>query len=167
MLILSERINPSDKEHTFTNILKATVDSTPQIGKVVDDLYASIITADTNLAPTIKVAEVAKVIENSQRDINLAFINELAIIFNKLGINTNDVLSAAGTKCKFLPLKPGLVGRHYIGLNLYYLTHKAQSIGHNPEIFLAGRRIYDNVVIYAANQVIKLIIKKSHKIKGS
>jgi len=138
-----ERINPGDKEHTVTKILKVTAGSTPEIGKTVDDLYASIITAGTHLAPTIKVAEAAKVIENSQRDINIAFVNELSIIFNKLGINTNDVLEAAGTKWNFLPFKPGLVGGHCIGVDPYYLTHKAQSIGYNPEIILAGRRLND------------------------
>lgn len=162
-----ERINPGDKEHTVTKILKVTAGSTPEIGKKVDDLYASIITAGTHLAPTIKVAEAAKVIENSQRDINIAFVNELAIIFNKLGINTNDVLEAAGTKWNFLPFKPGLVGGHCIGVDPYYLTHKAQQIGYNPEIILAGRRLNDNMGIYVANQVIKLLIKKGHKVEGS
>ena len=162
-----ERINPGDKEHTVTKILKVTSGSTPAIGQKVNELYASIITAGTHLAPTIKVAEAAKVIENSQRDINIAFVNELAIIFNKLGINTNDVLAAAGTKWNFLPFKPGLVGGHCIGVDPYYLTHKAQSIGYNPEIILAGRRLNDNMGIYVANQVIKLMIKKGHKIEGS
>ncbi len=162
-----ERINPGDKEHTVTKILKVTSGSTPEIGKIVDDLYSSIITAGTHLAPTIKVAEAAKVIENSQRDINIAFVNELAIIFNKLGVNTNDVLEAAGTKWNFLPFRPGLVGGHCIGVDPYYLTHKAQSIGYNPEIILAGRRLNDNMGIYVANQVIKLMIKKGHRIEGS
>ncbi|MDN5067866.1 Vi polysaccharide biosynthesis UDP-N-acetylglucosamine C-6 dehydrogenase TviB [Aliarcobacter butzleri] len=162
-----ERINPGDKEHTVTKILKVTSGSTPEIGKKVNELYASIITAGTHLAPTIKVAEAAKVIENSQRDINIAFVNELAIIFNKLGINTNDVLAAARTKWNFLPFRPGLVGGHCIGVDPYYLTHKAQSIGYNPEIILAGRRLNDNMGIYVANQVIKLMIKKGHKIEGS
>lgn len=162
-----ERINPGDKEHTVTKILKVTSGSTPEIGKKINELYASIITAGTHLAPTIKVAEAAKVIENSQRDINIAFVNELAIIFNKLGINTNDVLAAAGTKWNFLPFRPGLVGGHCIGVDPYYLTHKAQSIGYNPEIILAGRRLNDNMGIYVANQVIKLMIKKGHKIEGS
>ena len=162
-----ERINPGDKKHTVTKIKKVTAGSTPEIGKKVDELYASIITAGTHLAPTIKVAEAAKVIENSQRDINIAFVNELAIIFNKLGINTNDVLAAAGTKWNFLPFKPGLVGGHCIGVDPYYLTHKAQQIGYNPEIILAGRRLNDNMGIYVANQVIKLMIKKGHKIEGS
>lgn len=155
-----ERINPGDKEHTVTKILKVTSGSTPEIGKKVNDLYASIITAGTHLATTIKVAEAAKVIENSQRDINIAFVNELAIIFNKLGINTNDVLEAAGTKWNFLPFRPGLVGGHCIGVDPYYLTHKAQQVGYNPEIILAGRRLNDNMGIYVANQVIKLMIKK-------
>tara|TARA_B100001063_G_scaffold31265_1_gene24288 strand:+ start:88 stop:1371 length:1284 start_codon:yes stop_codon:yes gene_type:complete len=162
-----ERINPGDKEHTVTKILKVTAGSTPEIGKKVDALYSSIITAGTHLAPTIKVAEAAKVIENSQRDINIAFVNELSIIFNKLGINTNDVLEAAGTKWNFLKFKPGLVGGHCIGVDPYYLTHKAQQIGYNPEIILAGRRLNDNMGIYVANQVIKLMIKKGHKIEGS
>ncbi|NQY23159.1 MAG: nucleotide sugar dehydrogenase [Campylobacteraceae bacterium] len=162
-----ERINPGDKEHTVTKILKVTAGSTPEIGKKVDELYSSIITAGTHLAPTIKVAEAAKVIENSQRDINIAFVNELAIIFNKLNINTNDVLEAAGTKWNFLKFKPGLVGGHCIGVDPYYLTHKAQQVGYNPEIILAGRRLNDNMGIYVANQVIKLMIKKGHKIEGS
>ena len=159
-----ERINPGDKEHTVTKILKVTSGSTPEIGIKVNELYASIITAGTHLAPTIKVAEAAKVIENSQRDINIAFVNELAIIFNKLDINTNDVLAAAGTKWNFLPFRPGLVGGHCIGVDPYYLTHKAQQVGYNPEIILAGRRLNDNMVIYVANQLIKLMIKKCHKI---
>ena len=162
-----ERINPGDKEHTVTKILKVTAGSTPEIGKKVDELYASIITAGTHLAPTIKVAEAAKVIENSQRDINIAFVNELAIIFNKLDIDTNAVLEAAGTKWNFLPFRPGLVGGHCIGVDPYYLTHKAQQVGYNPEIILAGRRLNDNMGIYVANQVIKLMIKKGHKIEGS
>ena len=162
-----ERINPGDKEHTVTKILKVTAGSTPEIGKKVDELYASIITAGTHLAPTIKVAEAAKVIENSQRDINIAFVNELSIIFNKLDIDTNAVLEAAGTKWNFLPFKPGLVGGHCIGVDPYYLTHKAQQVGYNPEIILAGRRLNDNMGIYVANQVIKLMIKKGHKIEGS
>ena len=162
-----ERINPGDKEHTVTKILKVTAGSTPEIGVRIDELYSSIITAGTHLAPSIKVAEAAKVIENSQRDINIAFVNELSIIFNKLGINTNDVLEAAATKWNFLKFKPGLEGGHCIGVDPYYLTHKAQQIGHNPEIILAGRRLNDNMGIYVANQVIKLMIKKGHKINGS
>ena len=162
-----ERINPGDKEHTVTKILKVTSGSTPEIGKIVDELYASIITAGTHLAPSIKVAEAAKVIENSQRDINIAFVNELAIIFNKLGIDTEAVLQAAGTKWNFLPFRPGLVGGHCIGVDPYYLTHKAQEVGYNPEIILAGRRINDNMGIYVANQVVKLMIKKGQKIEGA
>lgn len=162
-----ERINPGDKEHTVTKIKKVTSGSTPEIGEKVNELYASIITAGTHLAPTIKVAEAAKVIENSQRDINIAFVNELSIIFNRLGIDTNAVLEAAGTKWNFLKFKPGLVGGHCIGVDPYYLTHKAQEVGYNPEIILAGRRLNDNMGIYVANQVIKLMIKKGHKIEGS
>jgi UDP-N-acetyl-D-galactosamine dehydrogenase len=162
-----ERINPGDKEHTVTKILKVTAGSTPEIGKKVDALYASVITAGTHLAPTIKVAEAAKVIENSQRDVNIAFVNELAIIFNKLDIDTEAVLEAAGTKWNFLPFRPGLVGGHCIGVDPYYLTHKAQEVGYNPEIILAGRRLNDNMGIYVANQVIKLMIKKGQKIEGA
>ena len=162
-----ERINPGDKEHTVTKILKVTAGSTPEIGKKVDALYASVITAGTHLAPTIKVAEAAKVIENSQRDVNIAFVNELAIIFNKLDIDTEAVLEAAGTKWNFLPFRPGLVGGHCIGVDPYYLTHKAQEVGYNPEIILAGRRLNDNMGIYVANQVVKLMIKKGQKIEGA
>ena len=162
-----ERINPGDKEHTVTKILKVTSGSTPEIAQKVDDLYASIITAGTHLAPSIKVAEAAKVIENTQRDLNIAFVNELAIIFNKLGIDTNAVLEAAGTKWNFLKFKPGLVGGHCIGVDPYYLTHKAQEIGYNPEIILAGRRLNDNMGTFVANQVIKLMIKKGKKIEGA
>jgi len=162
-----ERINPGDKEHTVTKILKVTAGSTPEIGKKVDALYASVITAGTHLAPSIKVAEAAKVIENSQRDINIAFVNELSMIFNKLNIDTKAVLDAAGTKWNFLPFRPGLVGGHCIGVDPYYLTHKAQEVGYNPEIILAGRRLNDNMGIYVANQVIKLMIKKGHKIEGA
>jgi len=162
-----ERINPGDKEHTVTKILKVTAGSTPEIGKKVDELYASIITAGTHLAPNIKVAEAAKVIENSQRDINIAFVNELSMIFNRLDIDTNAVLEAAGTKWNFLPFRPGLVGGHCIGVDPYYLTHKAQEVGYNPEIILAGRRLNDNMGIYVAGQVIKLMIKKGKKIEGS
>ena len=162
-----ERINPGDKEHTVTKILKVTSGSTPEIGKKVDELYASIITAGTHLAPTIKVAEAAKVIENSQRDINIAFVNELSMIFNRLNIDTNAVLEAAGTKWNFLLFRPGLVGGHCIGVDPYYLTHKAQEVGYNPEIILAGRRLNDNMGIFVASQVIKLMIKKGHKIEGA
>ncbi len=162
-----ERINPGDKEHTVTKILKVTSGSTPEIGKVVDKLYSSVITAGTYLAPSIKVAEAAKVIENSQRDINIAFVNELAVIFSKLGIDTEEVLKAAGTKWNFLNFRPGLVGGHCIGVDPYYLTHKAKEVGHHPEIILAGRRLNDNMGIFVANQVIKLMIKKGKKIEGS
>jgi len=162
-----ERINPGDKEHTVTKILKVTSGSTPEIAKQIDNLYKSVITVGTHLAPSIKVAEAAKVIENTQRDINIAFVNELAVIFNKLGIDTNAVLEAAGTKWNFLKFKPGLVGGHCIGVDPYYLTHKAQEIGYNPEIILAGRRLNDNMGVYVTNQVIKLMIKKGFKIEGS
>ncbi len=162
-----ERINPGDKEHTVTKILKVTAGSTPEIAIKVDKLYKSVITAGTHLAPSIKVAEAAKVIENSQRDINIAFINELAVIFNKLDIDTDAVLEAAGTKWNFLKFRPGLVGGHCIGVDPYYLTHKAQEIGYNPEIILAGRRLNDNMGVYVASQVIKLMIKKGQKIEGA
>ncbi len=161
-----ERINPGDKKHTVTKILKVTSGSTPQSAQKVDELYKSIITAGTHLAPSIKVAEAAKVIENAQRDINIAFINELSIIFNKLNIDTMDVLQAAGTKWNFLNFKPGLVGGHCIGVDPYYLTQKAQDVGYSPEIILAGRRLNDNMGTYIANQVIKLMIKKGHKINN-
>lgn len=162
-----ERINPGDKKHTVTKILKVTSGSTPQIGKKVDELYASIITAGTHMAPNIKVAEAAKVIENSQRDINIAFINELAMIFNRLGIDTDAVLKAASTKWNFLQFQPGLVGGHCIGVDPYYLTHKAQEVGYNPEVILAGRRINDNMGIFVAEQVVKLMIKRGFTIVGS
>ena len=162
-----ERINPGDKVHTVTKILKVTAGSTPEIGKKVDDLYKSIITAGTHLASSIKVAEAAKVIENSQRDINIAFVNELAVIFNRMGIDTLEVLEAAGTKWNFLPFRPGLVGGHCIGVDPYYLTHKAQEIGYNPEIILAGRRLNDNMGSFVAGQIVKLMIKKEHRIAGS
>ena len=162
-----ERINPGDKEHTVEKILKVTSGSTPEIGKKVDDLYKSVIDAGTHLAPTIKVAEASKVIENSQRDINIAFVNELAKIFNLMDINTHDVLEAAGTKWNFLPFKPGLVGGHCIGVDPYYLAQKAQEYGYNPEIILAGRRLNDGMGAYVANQVVKLMIQKDIKIKGA
>ncbi len=160
-----ERINPGDKEHTVEKILKVTSGSTPEIGKQVDDLYKSVITAGTHLAPTIKVAEASKVIENSQRDINIAFINELAKIFGLMDINTNDVLEAAGTKWNFLRFKPGLVGGHCIGVDPYYLAQKAQEFGYHPGIILAGRRMNDGMGEYVASQVIKLMIDKDIKIK--
>jgi len=162
-----ERINPGDKEHTVEKILKVTSGSTPEIGLKVDALYKSVITAGTHLAPTIKVAEAAKVIENSQRDINIAFVNELAKIFNLMDINTHDVLEAAGTKWNFLPFKPGLVGGHCIGVDPYYLAQKAQEYGYNPEIILAGRRMNDSMGDYVASQVIKTMIKKDIKIKDA
>lgn len=155
-----ERINPGDKEHTVTKIKKITSGSTPEIADKVDEIYRSIITAGTHKAPTIKVAEAAKVIENTQRDINIAFMNELAMIFNKMNIDTNAVLQAAGTKWNFLNFRPGLVGGHCIGVDPYYLTHKAQELGFHPEIILAGRRINDNMGKYAADQVVKLMIKR-------
>jgi UDP-N-acetyl-D-galactosamine dehydrogenase len=162
-----ERINPGDKEHTVEKILKVTSGSTPEIGEKVDALYKSVITAGTHLAPTIKVAEAAKVIENSQRDINIAFVNELAKIFNLLEINTYDVLDAAGTKWNFLPFKPGLVGGHCIGVDPYYLAQKAQEKGYHPEIILAGRRMNDGMGEYVASQIVKLMIKKGISVLNS
>ncbi|OSY88175.1 UDP-N-acetyl-D-galactosamine dehydrogenase [Tenacibaculum holothuriorum] len=162
-----ERINPGDKEHTVEKILKVTSGSTPEIGKKVDELYKSVITAGTHLAPTIKVAEAAKVIENSQRDINIAFVNELAKIFGLMDINTHDVLEAAGTKWNFLPFKPGLVGGHCIGVDPYYLAQKAQEYGYHPEIILAGRRLNDSMGEYVASEVVKLMIKKGIRIKNA
>ncbi len=162
-----ERINPGDKVHTVTKIKKITSGSTPEIGTAVDALYRTIITAGTHLAASIKVAEAAKVIENSQRDINIAFVNELSKIFHLIGIDTIDVLEAAGTKWNFLPFRPGLVGGHCIGVDPYYLTHKAQSLGYNPEIILAGRRINDGMGKYVASEVVKLMIKKGQKIQGA
>lgn len=162
-----ERINPGDKKHTITKILKVTSGSTPETAQKVDILYKSIITAGTHLASSIRVAEAAKVIENSQRDINIAFVNELAMLFNKLDIDTQAVLEAASTKWNFLPFKPGLVGGHCIGVDPYYLTHKAQEVGYNPEIILAGRRINDGMGSYIANQIIKLMVKKHLPIANS
>lgn len=162
-----ERINPGDKEHTVEKILKVTSGSTPETGKTVDNLYKSVITAGTHLAPTIKVAEAAKVIENSQRDINIAFVNELAKIFNLMDINTHDVLEAAGTKWNFLPFKPGLVGGHCIGVDPYYLAQKAQEYGYHPEIILAGRRMNDSMGAYVASQVVKAMIKKNIAVNGA
>lgn len=155
-----ERINPGDKEHTLTKILKITSGSTPEIAEKVDQLYRLIIVAGTYRASCIKVAEAAKVIENSQRDINIAFVNELSLIFEKLKIDTNEVLEAAGTKWNFLKFRPGLVGGHCIGVDPYYLTHKAQSLGYHPEVILAGRRINDNMGLVVANRVVKLMIHK-------
>ncbi|NMH24488.1 nucleotide sugar dehydrogenase [Flavobacterium solisilvae] len=162
-----ERINPGDKEHTVEKILKVTSGSTPEIGQKVNELYKTVITAGTHLAPTIKVAEAAKVIENSQRDINIAFVNELAKIFNLLEIDTHAVLEAAGTKWNFLPFKPGLVGGHCIGVDPYYLAQKAQEKGYHPEIILAGRRLNDSMGEYVASQVVKLMIKKGIAINGA
>lgn len=161
-----ERINPGDKLHTVEKILKVTAGSTPEAGRKVDVLYASVITAGTHLAPTIKVAEAAKVIENSQRDINIAFVNELAKIFNLLDIDTHAVLEAAGTKWNFLPFKPGLVGGHCIGVDPYYLAQKAQEVGYHPEIILAGRRINDGMGKFVAEEVVKLMLKNDVKVKG-
>jgi UDP-N-acetyl-D-glucosamine/UDP-N-acetyl-D-galactosamine dehydrogenase len=155
-----ERINPGDKEHRLTTIKKVTSGSTPEVAQFVDDLYKSVITAGTHLASSIRVAEAAKVIENTQRDVNIALINELALIFNRLGIDTEEVLKAAGTKWNFLPFRPGLVGGHCIGVDPYYLTHKAQAIGYNPEMILAGRRINDNMGTYVASQVSKLMTRR-------
>ncbi len=161
-----ERINPGDKQHTVTKILKVTSGSTPEVAQYIDNLYASIITAGTHLAPSIKVAEAAKVIENSQRDINIAFVNELSKIFRLLNIDTQDVLEAAGTKWNFLKFTPGLVGGHCIGVDPYYLAQKAQEEGYNPEIILAGRRMNDGMGNYVAQEVVKLMIQKECKVKG-
>ena len=162
-----ERINPGDKERTVTKILKVTSGSTPEAAVIIDDLYKEVITAGTHLAPTIKVAEAAKVIENSQRDINIAFVNELAKIFNKLEIDTHAVLEAAGTKWNFLPFKPGLVGGHCIGVDPYYLAQKAQEAGYHPEIILSGRRLNDDMGKYVAGEVVKLMMKRSLPVLGS
>ena len=152
-----ERINPGDKEHRVSTIKKVTSGSTPEIGKEIDELYAEIITAGTHLASSIKVAEAAKVIENAQRDLNIAFVNELSKIFHKIGVDTHEVLEAAGTKWNFLPFTPGLVGGHCIGVDPYYLTYKAESLGYNPEVILAGRRINDGMGAYVASRVMKLL----------
>lgn len=162
-----ERINPGDKEHTVSKIKKVTSGSTPKTAKKVDDLYKSIITVGTHLAPNIKTAEASKVIENSQRDINIAFVNELAQIFEKMNIDVRDVLEASGTKWNFLKFSPGLVGGHCIGVDPYYLTHKAAQLSYHPEIILAGRRINDNMGIYIANQIVKMMIKNGKKIINS
>ena len=162
-----ERINPGDKEHRVTNILKVTSGSTPETAEKVDQLYKSIITAGTHKASSIKVAEAAKVIENTQRDVNIALINELALIFNKLGIDTEEVLLAAGTKWNFLPFRPGLVGGHCIGVDPYYLTHKAQAIGYNPEVILSGRRINDSMGAYVVTELIKLMLKKRIQVQDA
>jgi UDP-N-acetyl-D-glucosamine/UDP-N-acetyl-D-galactosamine dehydrogenase len=162
-----ERINPGDKEHRVENILKVTSGSTPAVADFVDGLYASIITAGTYKASSIRVAEAAKVIENTQRDVNIALINELAMIFNRLGIDTLEVLEAAGTKWNFLPFRPGLVGGHCIGVDPYYLTHKSQEVGYHPAMILAGRRLNDNMAIYVANRIVRLMIKAGIAVRGS
>ncbi|NHH89276.1 Vi polysaccharide biosynthesis UDP-N-acetylglucosamine C-6 dehydrogenase TviB [Pseudoalteromonas sp. MB47] len=162
-----ERINPGDKEHRVTNILKVTSGSTPDIAELVDQLYKSIITAGTHKASSIKVAEAAKVIENTQRDVNIALINELSIIFNKLGIDTLEVLEAAGTKWNFLPFRPGLVGGHCIGVDPYYLTHKAQSVGYHPEMILAGRRLNDGMGKHVVSELVKKMLKKRIHVEGA
>jgi len=162
-----ERINPGDKDHRVTNILKVTSGSTPEVADYVDQLYKTIITAGTHKASSIKVAEAAKVIENTQRDVNIALINELSIIFNKLDIDTLEVLEAAGTKWNFLPFRPGLVGGHCIGVDPYYLTHKAQSVGYHPEMILAGRRLNDGMGKYVVSQLVKKMIKKRIHVEGA
>ncbi|MGK9126747.1 nucleotide sugar dehydrogenase [Olivibacter sp. SA151] len=162
-----ERINPGDKINTLTKIMKVTSGSTPAIASRVDDLYRSIIEAGTHKAPSIKVAEASKAIENAQRDVNISFVNELSLIFDRIGIDTNDVIEAAGTKWNFLKYKPGLVGGHCIGVDPYYLAHKAESLGYHPQVILSGRRVNDNMGPFVANKVVKLMINKDHKIKGS
>ena len=162
-----ERINPGDRQHRITSIKKVTAGSTPEAAALIDALYASIITAGTHLAPSIRVAEAAKVIENPQRDVNIALVNELALIFNRLGIDTEDVLTAAGTKWNFLPFKPGLVGGHCIGVDPYYLTHKAQSIGYHPEIILAGRRLNDAMGSYVASRLVKAMLQRKITVNGA
>lgn len=162
-----ERINPGDKQHRLTTIIKITSGSTPDIAEKVDDLYASIITAGTYRAENIRVAEAAKVIENTQRDLNIALINELAIIFNRMGVDTEAVLKAAGTKWNFLPFRPGLVGGHCIGVDPYYLTHKAKEIGYHPELILAGRRLNDRMGAYVAGQLVKALLRKCIHVQGA
>ena len=162
-----ERINPGDKEHRLPDILKVTSGSTPEVADFIDSFYASIISAGTHKASSLKVAEAAKVIENTQRDLNIALVNELSLIFNKLGIDTQEVLAAAGTKWNFLPFRPGLVGGHCIGVDPYYLTFKAQEVGYHPEIILAGRRINDGMGSYVAKQVVKLMIKEGYQVAGA
>ena len=162
-----ERINPGDKVNTLTKIIKVTSGSTPEIAEVVDQLYKSIITAGTHKAPSLKVAEASKAIENAQRDVNISFVNELALIFDRIGIDTNDVIEAAATKWNFLKYKPGLVGGHCIGVDPYYLAHKAESLGYHPQVILSGRRVNDNMGMFVANKVVKLMIQKGHKIQGA
>ena len=162
-----ERINPGDKVNTLTKIKKVTSGSTPEIANVVDDLYSSIITAGTHKAPSLKVAEASKAIENAQRDVNISFVNELALIFERMGIDTTDVIEAAGTKWNFLKYKPGLVGGHCIGVDPYYLAHKAESLGYHPQVILSGRRVNDGMGMFVANKVVKLMIAKNHKINAA
>lgn len=162
-----ERINPGDKINTLTKIKKVTSGSTPEIAEIVDQLYSSIITVGTHKAPSIKVAEASKAIENAQRDVNISFVNELSLIFDRIGIDTSDVIEAAGTKWNFLKYKPGLVGGHCIGVDPYYLAHKAEALGYHPQVILSGRRVNDNMGMFVANKVIKLMIKKGHRIDGS
>jgi len=162
-----ERINPGDKINTLTKIKKVTSGSTPEIAEVVDGLYRSIIEAGTHKAPSLKVAEASKAIENAQRDVNISFVNELALIFDRMGIDTNDVLDAAGTKWNFLKYKPGLVGGHCIGVDPYYLAHKAESLGYHPQVILSGRRVNDNMGLFVANKLVKLLIAKNHMISES
>ena len=162
-----ERINPGDKVNTLTRIKKVTSGSTPEIAEVVDALYSSIIEAGTHKAPSLKVAEASKAIENAQRDVNISFVNELALIFDRMGIDTNDVLEAAGTKWNFLKYKPGLVGGHCIGVDPYYLAHKAESLGYYPQVILSGRRVNDNMGFFVANKVVKLMINKEIQVSGS
>lgn len=162
-----ERINPGDKVNTLTKIKKVTSGSNPETADFVDQLYSSIITAGTHKAPSIKVAEASKAIENAQRDINISFVNELSLIFDRIGIDTNDVIEAAGTKWNFLKFKPGLVGGHCIGVDPYYLAHKAQTLGYHPEVILSGRKVNDNMGMFIANKVVKLLINKGNAVKGS
>ncbi|MCZ2475095.1 nucleotide sugar dehydrogenase [Aquirufa ecclesiirivi] len=162
-----ERINPGDKVNTLTKIMKVTSGSTPEIAEVVDQLYKSVIVAGTHKAPSLKVAEASKAIENAQRDVNISFVNELALIFDRMGIDTQDVLEAAGTKWNFLKYKPGLVGGHCIGVDPYYLAHKAESLGYHPQVILSGRRVNDNMGMFVANKVVKLMIQKGSVIKGA
>ena len=162
-----ERINPGDKVNTLTKIKKVTSGSTPEIADVVDELYKSIIIAGTHKAPSLKVAEASKAIENAQRDVNISFVNELALIFERMGIDTTDVIEAAGTKWNFLKYRPGLVGGHCIGVDPYYLAHKAESLGYHPQVILSGRRVNDMMGMFVANKVVKLLIKKEHKVNAS
>src|SRR5690606_110005 len=162
-----ERINPGDKVNTLTKIKKVTSGSTPEIAEKVDQLYKSIISAGTHKAPSIKVAEASKAIENAQRDVNISFVNELALIFDRIGIDTNDVIDAAGKKWNFLKYQPGLVGGHCIGVDPYYLAHKAQTLGYHPQVILSGRRVNDNMGSFVAEKLVKLMIDKDQKIKGA